>query len=111
MSRVIIKLKAGTCINIPADGIDYREGWVVAWNGDNIVAIAKGDEVSVCYLSEKKEGQTMKKYLIKAYRDYEYGLKEQTKIITAKDEEEAWIIAWKTFPEYHEIGVWEEEDT
>lgn len=56
MSRVIIKLKDGTCINIPADGIDYREGWVIAWYGENIVAIAKGDEVTVCYLSEKKEG-------------------------------------------------------
>ena len=53
----------------------------------------------------------MKKYFIKAYRDYEYGLKEQTKIITAKDEEEAWTIAWKTFPEYHESGVVEESDT
>ena len=56
MSRVIIKLKDGTCINIPADGIDYREGWVIAWYGENIVAIAKSDEVIVCYLSEKKEG-------------------------------------------------------
>ena len=52
----------------------------------------------------------MPKYFIKAYRDYEYGLKEQTKIITAKDEEEAWTKAWKTFPEYHEIGVWEEKE-
>ena len=51
----------------------------------------------------------MKKYFIKAYRDYEFGLKEQTKVITAKDEEEAWIKAWKLFPEYHEIGVYEEE--
>lgn len=56
MSRVIIKLKDGTVINIPADCMDFRDGWVIAWNGDNIVAIAKGDEVSVCYLSEKKEG-------------------------------------------------------
>ena len=51
----------------------------------------------------------MKKYYIKAYGDYEEGLKPQTKIITAKDEAEAWNIAWKTFPEYHEIGVWEED--
>jgi hypothetical protein len=48
----------------------------------------------------------MKKYFIKAYG--EEGLKTQTKIITAKDEGEAWDIAWRTFPEYHEIGVWEE---
>lgn len=52
----------------------------------------------------------MKKYLIKAYGDYEYGLKEQKRIITAKNEEEAWIEAWKTFPEYKELGVWEQEE-
>ena len=49
----------------------------------------------------------MKKYLIKAYGDYEMRLKQQEKIITANDEEEAWITAWKTFPEYKELGVWE----
>lgn len=49
----------------------------------------------------------MKKYLIKAYGDYEMRLKQQTKIITAEDEEEAWVIAWKTFPEYKELGVFE----
>ncbi len=52
----------------------------------------------------------MAKYLIKAYGDYEYGLKQQEKIITAKDEEEAWITAWKTFPEYKELGVWEQKE-
>ena len=49
----------------------------------------------------------MKKYLIKAYGDFERRLKQQEKVITAKDEEEAWITAWKTFPEYKELGVWE----
>ena len=52
----------------------------------------------------------MPKYLIKAYADWDYGLKEQTKIITATDEEQAWIQAWKTFPEYKQIGVWEQEE-
>lgn len=52
----------------------------------------------------------MKKYLIKAYGDYERKLKEQTKIIEANDEEEAWVIAWKMFCEYKEIGVWEQEE-
>ena len=49
----------------------------------------------------------MKKYLIKAYGDYERRLKQQQKIITAENEEEAWIEAWKTFPEYTELGVFE----
>lgn len=52
----------------------------------------------------------MKKYLIKAYADWERRLKEKTKVIEAKDEEEAWILAWKTFPEYKQLGVWEQEE-
>ena len=56
MSRAIIKLKDDTYINIPADAIDLRDGFIMAWNGDYLVAIVKADEVTVCYLSEKKEG-------------------------------------------------------
>lgn len=52
----------------------------------------------------------MKKYKIKAYGDYERGLKPQAKIIEAKNDNEAWDIAWRTFPEYHELGVWEEKE-
>ena len=53
----------------------------------------------------------MKKYLIKAYGEVDdCNLKTQTKIITAKDDNEAWDIAWRTFPEYHEVGVWEEKE-
>lgn len=53
----------------------------------------------------------MAKYIVKAYPDWEYGLQAQEKVITASDEEQAWIQAWKTFPEYHEIGVWEQEES
>lgn len=53
----------------------------------------------------------MPKYLVKAYGDYDMRLKEKTKIITAQDEEDAWITAWKTFPEYKELGVWEQEES
>ena len=56
MLRAIIKLKDDTYINIPADAIDLRDGFIMAWNGDYLVAIVKADAVSVCYLSEKKEG-------------------------------------------------------
>ena len=55
MTRVIIRFKDGEHMNIPADCIDYRDGWIVAWNGDSIVAISKADEVVSCHLSEKKE--------------------------------------------------------
>lgn len=55
MTRVIIKFKDGEHLNIPADCIDIRDGWVFAWKGEFIVAIAKAEEVNVCYISEKKE--------------------------------------------------------
>jgi hypothetical protein len=51
----------------------------------------------------------MKKYNVKAYGNYERRLKQQEKIITAKDEEDAWIKAWKEFPEYDELLVTEVE--
>ena len=50
-----------------------------------------------------------KKYNVIAYGDYERRLKRQETTISAKDDEEAWVQAWKTFPEYKEIGVWEED--
>ena len=49
--------------------------------------------------------ESIKKYNVIAYGDYEYGLKRKEITITAKDEEEAWVTAWKTFPEYKEIMV------
>lgn len=52
----------------------------------------------------------MPKYLVKAYADWDRRLKEQTKIITAEDEEDAWIKAWMMFPEYKELGVWEQKE-
>ena len=52
----------------------------------------------------------MKKYTVIAYGDYERGLKRKEITISAKDEEEAWVIAWKMFCEYKEIGVWEQEE-
>jgi hypothetical protein len=55
MARVIIRFKDGEHLNIPADCIDIRDGWIMAWKGDYIVAIAKAEEVNVCYISEKKE--------------------------------------------------------
>jgi hypothetical protein len=49
----------------------------------------------------------MKQYKIKAYGNYDRRLKQKEKIISAKDEEDAWIQAWKEFAEYDEIGVTE----
>ena len=55
MTRVIIKFKDGEHLNIPADCIDIRDGWIVAWKGEALVVIANMADVSVCYISEKKE--------------------------------------------------------
>ena len=31
--------------------------------------------------------------------------------VSVEDEEEAWITAWKTFPEYKELGVFEQGES
>ena len=49
----------------------------------------------------------MKEYEVIAYGNYERRLKRKEKVITANNEEEAWIKAWKEFPEYDEILVME----
>ena len=51
----------------------------------------------------------MKKYTVIAYGDYERRLKQKEVTISAKDEEDAWVQAWKMFCEYKEIGVFEED--
>lgn len=56
MTRVIIRFKDGEHLNIPADCIDIRDGWIMAWWGDSIVALAKAEEIISCHISEKKEG-------------------------------------------------------
>lgn len=55
MQRVIIKFKDGDHLNIPADCIDIRDGWIMAWRGDSLVTICVASEVISCHLSEKKE--------------------------------------------------------
>lgn len=54
MQRAVIKLKDASFINIYANAIDLREGWVMAWHDDMLVAIVREDEVEACYLSEQK---------------------------------------------------------
>lgn len=53
--RAVFKFSNGDYLNVPADQIDVRNEWILAWNGEDIVAIAKVDVVDICYLSEKKE--------------------------------------------------------
>lgn len=58
MSRVIFQFKDGSHINIIADAIDLRDGFVMAWNGEGLVAIAKAEEIKSCHISDPsgKEG-------------------------------------------------------
>ena len=52
MQRAIIKLKRDSYINVRANAIDLRDGWVMAWNDDMLVAVVAGDQVEACYLKE-----------------------------------------------------------
>lgn len=39
--------------------------------------------------------------------DYDYGLRPQEKVIEAGSYEEAIQIAWREYPEYHQVGAYE----
>ena len=53
--RAIIKFKDGAYVNISADYIATRDEFVKVWNGENLVAMVRQDEVAACYLSERRE--------------------------------------------------------
>jgi hypothetical protein len=49
-----------------------------------------------------------KKWTIVAYPESDEGyLPRKEEIIYANDHDEAMRIAWRTFPEYHEVGAYE----
>jgi hypothetical protein len=51
-----------------------------------------------------------KKWTIVAYPECDEGyLPRKEQIIYANDHDEAMRIAWRTFPEYHEVGAYEME--
>lgn len=50
----------------------------------------------------------MKKYNVVAYPD-EDGYPRKEAVIEAADYTQAQIKAWRMFPEYHEVGVYEVE--
>lgn len=47
------------------------------------------------------------RYTVIAYA--EEGLPRKEVEITAKTKDQAWSKAWRLFPEYHEVGVYEAE--
>lgn len=59
--RAISKLNKGDFINIPADAIDFKDGWVCAYSEGLLVAIAKAELVDSCHLSEKESANNGRK--------------------------------------------------
>lgn len=53
--RVVIKFENGEYLNIPGDYIDVRDGWVLAYKDEYLVAACKEAEVKIIYITEKKE--------------------------------------------------------
>lgn len=56
MTRVVIKFKDGSYVNVSADCLDIRDGLIMAWNEEPLVAIAQASEVVSCHMSEQIEG-------------------------------------------------------
>lgn len=54
MKRVTIKFKDGSFVNIVANVLELRNGRVLVRNGENLVAIAKLKEITVCYMSDQR---------------------------------------------------------
>lgn len=55
MKRVIFKFKDGTHINISGDYLAREEVFVMAWDGDNLVAMVDKEQIQAVYLSEKND--------------------------------------------------------
>lgn len=57
-------------------------------------------------LRERKGGFTLAKYHVVAYAD-EDGYPRREATIEARNKDEAQSKAWRMFPEYHQVGVFE----
>lgn len=55
MTRAVFKFKDGTHLNLPADYIGVQEEWAVAFNGEQMVIMARIEDVAVFYLSKMNE--------------------------------------------------------
>lgn len=61
---------------------------------------------NIALIAEQKWRSNNMKFTVIAYAEDGFPRKEMT--ITARDKDEAWSKAWRMFPEYHEVGVYEE---
>ena len=53
MSKIVIKMKDGSYINIEADSLAFEKGMVFAKNGTKLVAIVKIKEILACHISKR----------------------------------------------------------
>lgn len=52
----------------------------------------------------------MCEWTIIAYEEPEEGLRRQEVLVIADSPQDAYRIAWKLFPEYHEVGIYRKEE-
>lgn len=55
-NRALYIFKDGTHLNLPADYICIQDEWAVAWNGEQMIAMARTEDIARFYLSKKTEG-------------------------------------------------------
>ena len=56
MTRVVIKFKDGSHLNLPGDCIEILDDtWISAWNGDARMLLVRFDEVVCAYVSKKND--------------------------------------------------------
>lgn len=53
MKRVVIKCKDGQYINVAGDFFRLDEDFLLAWNGENLVAIVRVELIESAHISEK----------------------------------------------------------
>ena len=53
MKRVVIKCKDGEHVNVVGDFFRVDEEFLLAWNGENLVAVVRIELVEIAYISEK----------------------------------------------------------
>ena len=53
MKKVVIKCKDGLHINIEGDYFRFDEDFLLAWNGENLVAIVRVELIQMAYIVDK----------------------------------------------------------
>lgn len=57
MKSVVFKFKNDDLMITPGDRIDTRDEFIIAWSGEDIVAMVRRDEVVTVCIYEKREAE------------------------------------------------------